>query len=179
MNEQYTLEPATGASVKSVALRYGLMAGFVTVIYSFILYIGDLSQNKVLSMLGTIILIGGIVLAHKHFKKENAGFMSYGQGLGIGSLVSAVVGLMSGIFMYIYIKFIDSAFLENMREVQIAELEKRNMSDEQIEQAMAMTDKMMNAEMMVVWSVVGTVLIGFFLSLIIAAITKHTRPEYE
>jgi hypothetical protein len=179
MNEQYTLEPTSAASVKSVALRYGLLTGLVTVIYSFILYVSGYSENKGLSLLGTVILIGGIVLAHKYFKKENGGFMRYGQGLGIGSLVSVVVGLMSGIFMYIYIKFIDSGYLDKIRETQIAELEKRNMSEEQIEQAMAITKKMMNPEMMVVWAVIGTLFIGFFLSLIISAITKHTRPEYE
>jgi hypothetical protein len=179
MNEQYTMESAGGASVKSVALRYGLLTGLVTVIYSFILFITELSENKALSFASYIILIVGIVLAHKHFKQEHSGYMTYGQGLGIGSLLSVVVGLMSGIFMYIYIKFIDSSFMERMREMQIAELEKRNMSDEKIEQAMAITDKMMSPEMMVVWAIVGTLFLGFLLSLVIAAITKHTRPEYE
>jgi membrane glycosyltransferase len=179
MNEQYTLEPANSTSVKSVAIRYGLLTGFVTVIYSFILFVGNLSENKILSSLSYVILIVGIILAHKHFKKENGGYMSFGQGLGIGTLLSVILGLMSGIFMYIYIKFIDSSFLERMREMQVAELEKRNMSDEQIEQAMAITDKMMGPEMMVVWAIVATLVMGFLLSLIISAITKHTRPDYE
>jgi hypothetical protein len=179
MNEQYTLEPTSGTSVKSVAIRYGLLTGFVSVIYSFILFVGNLSENKILSSLSYVILIVGIILAHKHFKRENGGYMSFGQGLGIGSLLSVILGVMSGIFMYIYMKFIDSSFLERMREMQVAELEKRNMSDEQIEQAMAITDKMMGPEMMVVWAIVATLLMGFLLSLIISAITKRTRPDYE
>lgn len=179
MNEQYTLDPTSNTSVKSVAIRYGLLTGFISVIYSFILFVADLSENKILSSLSYVILIVGIIVAHKHFKKENGGYMTYGQGLSIGSLLSIILGLMSGIFMYIYIKFIDSAFLERMREMQVAELEKRNMSDEQIEKAMAITDKMMGPEMLVIWAIVGTLLMGFILSLIISAITKHTRPEYE
>lgn len=173
------MEPASSASVRAVAIRYGLLTGFVSVIFSFILFVTEQSQNTVLSSLSYVIMIGGIILAHKHFKKENDGYMTYGQGLGIGTLLSTILGLLSGIFMYIYIKFIDSSFLERMRDMQIAELEKRNMSDEQIEQAMAITDKMMGAEMMVVWAVVASVLMGFLFSLVIAAITKRTRPEYE
>jgi hypothetical protein len=53
------------------------------------------------------------------------------------------------------------------------------MSEEQIEQAMAMAGKFMSPEMMVVYVVVGTLLMGFLLSLIISAITKHTQPAYE
>ena len=180
MNDQYTMEePGSGASVRPIAMRYGLLTGLVSVIYSFILFIGGLSENTALSSLSYVFLIGGIVLAHKHFKKENGGYLTYGQGLGIGSLLSVVVGLMSGIFMYIYIKFIDGSVMDTIRDKQLAELEKRNMSEEQIEQAMAMAGKFMSPEMMVVYVVVGTLLMGFLLSLIISAITKHTQPAYE
>jgi hypothetical protein len=179
MNDPYTLEPTGNTSVKSVAIRYGLITGFVTVIYSFILFIAEVSENQALTSASYLILIVGIVLAHQHFKKENGGYMRYSQGLGIGSLLSVIVGLLSGIFMYIYIKFIDSSTMERMRDIQVAELEKRNMTEEQIEQAMAITDKMMGPEMLVVWVIVGTLFLGFILSLIIAAITKRTRPEYE
>jgi hypothetical protein len=118
--------------------------------------VADLAQNQALTYISYLILIVGIVLAHQQFKKENGGYMRYGQGLGIGSLLSIIVGVLSGIFMYIYIKFIDSTFLDRMRDIQIAQLEKRNMSEEQIEQAMAVTSKMMGPEMMVVWAIVGT-----------------------
>ncbi|MGV3505584.1 MAG: DUF4199 domain-containing protein [Adhaeribacter sp.] len=179
MNENYSLEQAGTESVTSVALRYGLLTGFISVIYSLILYVSGLSENKLISGLGFLILIGGIVMAHTYFKKENGGYMTYGQGLGIGSLLSVIVGVMSGIFMYIYIKFIDSAYLERIRDMQMAELEKRNMSEEQMEHAMAMTDKLMGPEMLVVWSIIGSLLMGFLISLLISAFTKRTRPEYE
>jgi hypothetical protein len=179
MNDPYPMEPSSRASVKPVALRYGLLTGLVTVIYSVLLFITELSDNAAVSSLTYVFLVAGIVMAHKHFKKENGNDLTYGQGLGIGSLLSLIVGLMSGIFMYIYIKFIDDSFLDTVRDKQIAELEKRNMSEEQIEQAMAITDKMMGPEIMVVSVILVTLLAGFLLSLIISAITKHTRPDYE
>jgi amino acid transporter len=179
MNEDLTLNQTTGTSTKAVALRYGFITGFVTVIYSLILNITEQNTNTWLGYISFIILIVGIVMAHKHYKSENHGFMTYGQGLGIGSLLSLIVGALSGIFMYIYIKLVDNSFMERMQEQQIVELEKRGMSDEQIEQAIQVSQKMTSPEMMVVWAIVGTLLFGFILSLIISAITKHARPEFE
>ncbi len=180
MNEDFTPINSKSVSTSSVAVRYGIITGIVSIIYSLILFITELNfKQQALSWISFIILIGGIVMAHRHFKSENGGFMRYGQGLGIGSILSAVVGLLGGIFMYIYIKVIDSSFMERMKEMQIAELEKKNMSEEQMEQAMSMTEKFTGPEMMVVWSIVGTLLMGFLFSLIISAITKHTRPEFE
>ena len=173
------LNQSADASVKTVAVRYGIITGIVTVIYSLILYMTELNNNKWLSFISTAILIVGIVLAHRYFKSLNSGYMSYGQGLGIGSLLSVIVGVFSGIFMYVYLKFIDSTVIERMQEAQYIEMEKRGMSEEQMEQAIQLSQKMTGPEMMVVWAILGTLFFGFILSLIISAITKHTRPEFE
>lgn len=178
--EHSSLNASTAPSTTSVAIRYGLIVGIISVIYSLLLNITELSfTQKYLSWLSFIILVVGIYLAHNHFKRENTGFMTYGQGLGIGTMLSGIVGLLSGIFTYIYVKFIDNGFMERMQEMQVEELEKRGMSDEQIEQALKMSEAMTSPEMLVVWAIVGTLIFGFLLSLVIAAITKHTRPEFE
>ena len=173
------LSQNAGASVKTVAIRYGIITGIISVIYTLILYTTELNNNMGLSLISTAILIVGIVLAHKNFKTANGGFMTYGQGLGIGSLLSVIVGVFSGIFLYIYLKFIDSTVIEKMQEAQYIEMEKRGMSEEQMEQAVQLSQKMTGPEMMVVWAILGTLFFGFILSLIISAITKHTRPDFE
>ncbi|QNP51020.1 DUF4199 domain-containing protein [Hymenobacter qilianensis] len=89
---------STPVSTTSVGLRYGLLTGIVSIIYSFILLAANLEQNTALSLLGIVILIGGIFLAHKNYKENNGGFMSYGQGLGIGVILSLVSGLLGAFF---------------------------------------------------------------------------------
>ncbi|PIQ19874.1 MAG: DUF4199 domain-containing protein, partial [Cytophagales bacterium CG18_big_fil_WC_8_21_14_2_50_42_9] len=79
----------------------------------------------------------------------------------------------------IYLKFIDSELIQRMQEKQYMEMERRGMTDEQIEQATQMSQKLTSPEMMVIWAIIGTLLMGFILSLIIAAITKNTRPDFE
>ena len=128
MNEQ-TVSPG------SVGVRYGIITGFVSIIYSLVLYMTGLHLNKGLSYLGTIIPIVGIVMAYLYYKRENGGFMSYGQGLGTGTILATVSGVLSGTFTYIYMKFIDGNILEQIRNASIEEMENKGMSEEQIEQA--------------------------------------------
>lgn len=173
MNETTTTSPS------SVALRYGLITGFISIIYLLVLYVTEMNTNTALSWLGMLIPVAGIVMAYKAFKQENGGFMSYGQGLGIGTLLATVSSVVAGIFNYVYTSFIDSTVLTRMREAQMLEMEKKGLSEEQMEQAMAMADKFSGPGMMLVVGIIGGAVMGFIISLIVAAIMKNNRPEFE
>lgn len=180
MNESFThLTPAEPAK-NGIAIRYGVITGFISIVYSLILNITDLAfTTKALTWISFVILIAGMVLAMREFKRLNNGFMSFGQGLGIGTLVAVISSVLGGIFTYIYVKFIDSGYLEKMHNMQISELEEKGMNDEQIEQAISLSQKMMTPEMMMVFAIVGGLVFGFLLSLVLSAIIKNTRPEFD
>ncbi len=166
-------------SVASVALKYGLIGGLVMVVYTAIIMILGMGTNKLLLSLSYIIMIAVLVFAMQNYKKENHGYMSYGQGLGVGTLASVIMGILGGIFMYVYTSFIDPNYLQGIMDQQVADLEARGMSDEQIDAAIAMTEKFSGPGMQLVSSVIGYLFIGFILSLIISAIIKNRRPEFE
>lgn len=171
---------STPVTTTSVAMRYGLLTGVVSVIYSFILLAANLEQNTALSLLSLVILIVGIFLAHKNYKEANGGFMSYGQGLGIGTIVSIIAGLLGGIFRYVYMEFIDPAATQRAIDQARAKLEEAgNMSDAQIDQAVQMSQRFSSGAMGLVFAIIGSAIIGFLITLIIAAVTKHNRPEFE
>lgn len=67
-------------SVGSVALKWGFIFALVGVIFSLILMVSGLAENRWLSSLAYLILIAGIVVAMKNYKEQNYGYMSYGQG---------------------------------------------------------------------------------------------------
>lgn len=169
----------TQPSVTSVALKYGLITALVSIVYTLIIMVLDMGDNRWLSGLSFLIMIAGIVLAMKHYKSINHDYMSYGQGLGIGTLVSAVTGLLSGIFMWIYTSFVDSGYMARMQEKQTEVLLDRGMSDEEVEAAMKMTESFQGPIAMILGGLVGAVVVGFLLSLIISAIMKNNRPEFE
>jgi|SRR6478736_1487593 len=172
MNEQ----PVT---VTQTALRYGLIFGLISVIYSFILAMLDESMNRGLSAIAYLFIIVGMVMAFKYFKSHHNGFMTYGQGLGIGTLMSLIMGLLTSIFMYIYIKFVDPGMMNRVMEMQRSQMEERGMDDAQIDQAMEMASKFTSPELMIVFGTLGFVFVGFIIALIISAIMKNARPEFE
>ena len=166
-------------SVWQVGLKVGLIIALIVIIYSTILQIAGLSQNKFLGWVSFLVLIGGIVWAHKTYKESGDGFMSYGQGLGLGVVVSGVAAVLSSIFSYIYIKFIDDSMLGLIMDQARSDMEAKGMDDDQIEQALAVTQKFMNPEMMFVMGILMFIFMGFLFSLIISAITKRNAPELQ
>lgn len=169
----------TPVTTTPVALRYGMLTGLVSILFSFGLNIMH-QESSPARYISFAILIGGIVFAMNAFKQQNQGFMSYGQGLGIGTVLSAVVGLMSGIFTYVYMTFIDTEIMGRITEKMRTDMEARGgMTDEQIDQAIAMSGKFMNGPFMLVFALLGSILIGVLLSLVISAFIKNAQPEFE
>lgn len=170
----------TPVTTTSVGLRYGMLTGLVSIIYMFVLFVSDLMMNTAAQWGGLIVPIVGIYLAHQSFKLQNAGFMSYGQGLGIGVLLSAVSGLLTAIFNYIYRTIIDPDMAGRMMESVRAKMEAAgNMTDEQIDSALKMSQKFSAGPIGIVFGVLVTVFTGFIIALIVSAFTKHAQPEFE
>jgi len=166
-------------STARVALKYGLVVAVVTMVYSTILYVAGLGSNKILASMTYLFMIVAIVLAMKDFREKNGGFISYGEGLGLGSLTSAVLGLLSSAFTIFYIQFIDSNILTQSLDQMREELEGKGMDDAQIEQALEMSQKFMSPGIMFVTVILGYLIMGFIFSLIIAAIMRKEKPVFE
>ena len=170
----------TPATTSSVAIRYGLLTGLLYVIFLFVVFVAGLEASTAVGWLGLVFPVGGIYLAHQHYKTQNSGFMSYGQGLGIGVLLSIVSGLITGVFNYVYRTFIDPEMNGRMLETVRTKMEEGgNMSDEQIDGALKMSAKFSSGPVGFAVGLVVAVISGFIIALIISAFTKHNRPEFE
>ncbi|MTI21229.1 DUF4199 domain-containing protein, partial [Fulvivirga sp. RKSG066] len=58
-------------------------------------------------------------------------------------------------------------------------MQESGMSDDQIDQAMSMTETFTSPELMAVFGILGGLFFGFIISLIISAFTKNSNPELE
>ena len=164
-------------STARIALKWGLITAIVIIIYTVILYMTGLFRNPSLSWLSFCILLIGIVMATREFKALNNGFLSFGEGLGVGTLMSAVTGLIGSIFSYIYINMIDTTIMQQMSDLQREQMEAKGMSSEQIDQAMEIAAKFTSPGLLFLFGVLGYIFFGFIFSLIVSAIMKHTKPE--
>ncbi|OGX90683.1 DUF4199 domain-containing protein [Hymenobacter coccineus] len=176
------METSTAAPVTttSAGLRYGLLTGLVSIIFTFILLATGQEGNGGLASIAFVILIVGIVLAHRAFKSANKGYMSYGQGLGIGVLVGGINGILTTVFNYVYRAFIDPDMAARTMDQMRAKLEAAgSMSEAQIEQVVNTSMKYSTGAIGLAIGIVGGFFVGLVFSLVIAAITKNAKPEFE
>ena len=170
---------STPVTPTTIGLRYGLLTGLVSIIFSFILFVTHADQSPV-RWLALVILVGAMVMAHNAFKQANGGFMSYSQGLGIGAIMGGVSGVLTTAFNFLYMTFIDPEYMGRIMETTRAKMEEKGgMSDEQIDQAIKMVQKFSSGGWMILFGVVGSVLFGFLIALVVSAITKNSKPEFE
>jgi hypothetical protein len=168
-------------TVSQIGLKYGIIIGLIFIVYGMILQFLNLDM-KMMQYFGYanyVILIVALVYAHKAFKEGGDGFMTVGQGLGLGMLITIVSTVLSSIFTYIYIKFVDDSMLTKIKDAQIEEMENRGMDDAQIEQAMEIAGKFMSAEMIPIMAIVVMSIMGFIISLIVSLFTKKANPTLE
>lgn len=176
METRVTPQVSTGA----VGLRYGLITGLVYIIFLFAVYATGQEMNTALGWTGALIPIVSTVLAQRQFRAQNGGYMSYGEGMSIGVLLSAVSGVLTSLFGYAYRTFIDPDQSQRMAEALRTKFEQAgNMSDAQIDQAVSMSQKFSSGPIAVVIGLVTAVLFGVVISLIVSAVMKHNRPEFE
>jgi hypothetical protein len=151
-------------------VKYGLLTAIASILYIVVLHFAGQITNNLLMALALLLLIGGIILAHLSYKKANQGEMSYGKGLLIGTILSLVAAIVTRIYLYIHIKFIDTELLDYYAETQSMAFEQRGMDPEQIDAVIS--GPMFSAEGFVLMGLAFYFIVGVILSLIIAAITK-------
>ena len=167
------------ATVKSVSMKWGLYVGLIFIAWGIIMQVAGLVGDQTMSYVSYIFLIIGMWMAHKEFKENGNGYMSYSQGLGIGTLMTLIASTISMVFSYIYVKFIDDSMLEIIKEKQMEQMQDGDLSDAQIEQAMEVSAPFMTPEVMLPIALVVTIFVGFLISLIVSAITKNADPSLE
>jgi hypothetical protein len=157
-----------------VGVRYGLILGLASIVITLVSFMADLRENMAVNLLSTAVTIAFLVIAMKYFRDQNSGFMKFGQGFGIGMIVTAISSLLSGIFLIVYLKFLNSKIMEEISDKAHQEWEKAGMDDK----AMAVAEKFLTPEFMFITVVVGGLIFGAILSLIVAAIMQKKQPEF-
>ncbi len=166
-------------AVKDVAVKWGLIMGIISIVLFLAIYFGGLLGASWPGWISAVVMAGIIYMAHKEFKELGDGYMSYGKGLGIGTLTSVISSAVSSIFTYVYVKFINSDYTTELLDITRYKMEDEGQSDEQIDMAMGIVEKFMTPEAMLGMGLFMGVLFGFIISLIVSAITKNNDPSLE
>jgi uncharacterized membrane protein YeaQ/YmgE (transglycosylase-associated protein family) len=171
------------ASVKKIALTYGLLLSLGTIVVSVIVYVMGMHMEQPWwqSALNFLIMITAIVYGLKAFKKDGDGFLTLGEALKTGLAISLVAGIIGSIFTYVFVTVIEPGFAAEMLEVTREKMITDNpeMTQEQLDMAIGMTEKFMSPGMMVTFGLIASLFFGFIISLIAGLFMKQNRPEIQ
>jgi hypothetical protein len=172
-------ETATpSVSTRSVGIRYGLFMAVISIAYFVILSVADVDMTSGIGRWsGAVFNIAIIFLAQKYFKDNGDGFMSYGQGMGITFWLSLISSAIYSVFFYIYIKFVDSSFVQAIKDKQIEEMQAKGLSEDQIDQSMKIAGAFMTPEALFGFGIFFGILFILFIGLIITIFTQKKNPE--
>ncbi|HLW30812.1 MAG TPA: DUF4199 domain-containing protein [Aequorivita sp.] len=168
------------ASVKKIALNYGLLLALLSIVLQVISYVLDAHIDRPwwLNVGQLVISVSVLVYGIKLFKTENAGFLTVGQALKTGLAISLVAGIVAIIFNYIFMNFIDPDFVQQTLDFSRQQMIEKypNMTEEQIEASMSISEKFMSPWIMSAFSLMLTLFFGFIISLVVGMIMKRNPP---
>jgi len=168
---------ASTVTTRSVGIRYGIINGLIQIVYFLILTTaGLMTSGGFAPWVGFLISIVMLFLAHKYYKENGDGYMTYGQGIGIGFWTGLVSASISAIFTYIYAK-IDSGYIASIREKAIQDMEAQGQSQQQIDTAMKFVEMFTSAEAILVMGLIFGIIGMIIIAVILSIFTQRPQPE--
>lgn len=165
-------------STASLALKWGGITGIALIIYTTLLYTLNQMGNSGLAVLIYAIVAGGLFMGIREYRTLNGNYLAIGEGVGLGTLLAAVAGILSSAYNILYTTLIDPSVKEQVANQVRAKMEEQgNLTDEQIDQAMDMIQKTQGPGLQFLLGVLGSIVIGAFLSLIISAILRRKKEN--
>lgn len=171
-------EKQTSLSMHSMI--YGAGTGLGMIVLTLILYVSNLYMNQTLGYIAYLVLIAGMVIGSLQYRKfQLKGFMTYGQAFSVNFLIGLFASIVSIIFFFFYVKYINTGMIEELLAMTRTKMEAKagSMSQDQMDQAMAMTEKFMNPVWMVIWGFLAYAFMSAIFALIIGIFIKKNDPN--
>ncbi|MEM9417180.1 MAG: DUF4199 domain-containing protein [Bacteroidota bacterium] len=155
----------------------GIKSGIITVLglIAYGLLIQSLAgQAALIGRLEYIVLALGIYSGHYYYKAANKGLMTYRQGLKLGLIVTSFTGSFNGLLLYLYARQAAPAGIERLTENMQKALQQQGVGApmrEEVGQWM----QQLTPTLLGVGTFISTVLLGFALTLVVAAFSRSSQ----
>lgn len=169
------------------AARYGLIASLILVALGLLFYVTGLvdmtrqggAGNWISSILNYIVMGGAIYLATKqHRDAELGGYITYGRGVGVGTIASLVMAAVTLGWTILFMTVIAPDLPEEIRyQMREQMIEQQGMSEADADQAMSFAGVFAQPAVIAAFAAVFTFLFGLVVSLIIAAVMRKDPPH--
>ncbi len=156
------------------AFTWGVLLAILLIAYHFLLFSLDLSMASWKS-LGEYALMIAVIIFGTNKYRDNilGGNISYGKALGFGVVISLIAALITAVYNYIHLSYVEPDFIEKSLNIIENKLLDGGMPDEQIDAALDVQRKIMKPGIISALVVPSTTLMGFLFSLITSIFTKR------
>ena len=151
--------------IRNYAYKYGLIYGAITIIFSLMLHIMDLtySGSNFPQIFGYVLLAVLIIWAVVAFRKDNQGKLSVGQATKIGTATALISAIITVLYIIVFANVIEPDFAEKLGELTSEQLREKapQLTEDQIAQQVAMQTKFFWVSypfILIVYSLYGLVL---------------------
>jgi maltodextrin utilization protein YvdJ len=166
----------TKLTIARAALRFGLILGLSLIAFFIVLILLDTDSDSSLQYISWLITGGVLFYALTEVKRVNNS-LSVKESFQIGTLASGIGGFLSGVVSMIYFTVAPEELDEIRTKAMESALESPNMTDEAAQIAEQWVNMMTSPAALLVFSVLGTMFIGFILSIVFGLILKKAAPE--
>ena len=174
----------TPTSKYSIGLRFGLLTGLLYVVLLFLRY-NFFASNPfsfgLCAIVSYLIILMMYLFAGMARKKELGGYADFKEiftSIFIAILITEAVYI---IFNLVYLKYVDPSFWENFKANMLTYLQKKGLTDDQIDQQMK-NFKNVDQQTKPAGLLKGygySVIMDSIFGLIFAAILRKTKPVFE
>lgn len=162
-------------------VKFGLIGAGAMIIWTLIGYVVGNDKMEAMKWPGYFVMLGIMIYTMRgailERKTMGGGFITFGKAFGVAMLTSLVTWFVSSIFTFIYFRLLNPEALDKIREITIAEYEKRGMTEEQIAQAMPYMEMFTNPLAISVMAFVVMMFYSVLLGLIMAGVLKKDNPN--
>jgi len=162
------------------AFSPGIIISAALILYSLVMFLLDVAYDSKVNYVSYVILGVGLYWAIISYRnKQEGGFISYGGAFSSGFYVGLVISVITAIFTYIYVQYINQGMIDEilLKAEEDMLTNSPDMSDEQVEQALIYVEKFTSPAIMSVFGFFANLVASTIFSLIIAIFAKREKTE--
>lgn len=168
-------------SIKTTIINYALILSAISIAFNLMLYFLDMhyQQSQMTGIVSIVIMIGVLIYSFIDYKKLNEGYLSLSEALKIGLGISALAGLIGVVYTFVLTEFLDPNMMEKALDFQLEKMRIDNpeMTQDQLDGIRSIQEKFSGPLVRSAFQIIGSLFIGFIISLIGGLIVKKSRPE--
>ncbi len=169
-------------ATKQIIIKHGVVLGVVSILFSAIIYATGIYKDPhwSIGILGLLILLGAIVYGIKAYKTRNSGFLNLTDALKVGIGIALIGGILSAIWNTTLTTVIEPDYTKQVMEIQREKTIEKfpDMPKEQIEQTLAITEKLQTPAISFALGLIGSLFMGFIISLISGLVMQKKQDLY-